>query len=155
SAVPTPSRTRPRSVLWAMASPQSFTATGKPIRSAASAASSGVATTCSCGTGMPYTPTSRFDAASERVVAGTPKRYWSGAEVADQQVVEGCRLLGGDEVAARQLDEAGPGDAGRQLPALFDRRPAVLDATDHERRCRDGSETVGDVDALIQLDLGQ
>ncbi len=48
-----PTRTRPRSVLWAMASPHSFRTTGKPISSAARAAAPGSAASTSRATGTP------------------------------------------------------------------------------------------------------
>ena len=48
-----PKRTRLRSVLCATASPQSFTATGKPISAAARAAASASAASASRATGTP------------------------------------------------------------------------------------------------------
>ena len=56
------------SVLWAMASPQSFATTGIPESSAAATASSGSGTLRSGSTGTPYWASRRFERASERVV---------------------------------------------------------------------------------------
>ncbi len=76
-----PSRTRPRSVLWATPSPQSFTTTAAPgaTSRAASTASSGVSTTRSSSTGTPAPVRTRFDSCSDRVrltVWVTPR--WRG-----------------------------------------------------------------------------
>ena len=69
-----PSRTRPRSVLCAMPSPLSFTATAPPNDRAASAASAGVAATISGANGTPKPRSSSFEAASASVrpATGTP-----------------------------------------------------------------------------------
>ena len=69
-ASPSRRRTRPRSVLWAIASPHSFTTTGNPIAVAAAAASSALATSRSSANGSPKPARSRFEAASDRVVGG-------------------------------------------------------------------------------------
>ena len=60
--------TRPRSVLCAMASPHSFTTTGKPTTVAAAAASAAVTTSRSSAIGTPYSRSSAFESASDRVV---------------------------------------------------------------------------------------
>ena len=68
SASARPSRTRPRSVLWAMASPHSLATTGiADRRPRPTAAASGSATTCSAGMGTPCAARSALDSASDRV----------------------------------------------------------------------------------------
>ena len=64
-----PSRTRSRSVLCAIASPHSFTTTGKPSCAAAARASAAVDTSCSAAIGTPNSASSSLEACSERVVA--------------------------------------------------------------------------------------
>ena len=60
-------RTRPRSVLCAIASPLSFTTTGNPSSVAAATASSTVAARRSPATGTPNPASSCFDSDSDRV----------------------------------------------------------------------------------------
>ncbi len=74
SAVVRLSLTRPRSVLWAMASPHSLTTTDPPIAAAACTASSAVSTRCSAASGTPYWASNAFDAASDRVTPFMARR---------------------------------------------------------------------------------
>ena len=118
-----PRRTRPRSVLCAIASPWSFTATGKPTSAAAATASPAVATTRSGAKGTPNGARSTFDADSDRVrvsVAGDGSdpglRIWEdiggrayGPRVAGRGTVPAMQIVAAlftDEINLRQV--AGP-----------------------------------------------
>lgn len=83
-----PRRTRPRSVLWAMVSPHSFAATGKPRRCAATTAASGSSTVSSVANGTPKGANKAFESISDNVevapvagkVAKAASVSWVGRE---------------------------------------------------------------------------
>ena len=65
-------RTRPRSVLWAMASPHNLTTAGRPTERAASTAASGSPTVAQSDTGIPTLATIWRERASESVQVPCP-----------------------------------------------------------------------------------
>jgi hypothetical protein len=58
-----------------------------------------------------------------------------------------------DEVTERHLLELRAGDGRGDGAAVRDVDPAILDAADHQRGRGDRAEAVGDVDALVELEV--
>ena len=117
-----PSRTRPRSVLWAMAAPHSLTATGQPSSCAAGATASASCTSRSSTTGRPYSRNRALDAASDRVRVGPGTGRHATGRVARGPFVRGPAPLGRTSSRGRVAPRVSRHPAGRRRGGLGRRR---------------------------------